>query len=175
MKTQENSFNAPVSNRIVNLLGQEIIELLISSNTLTLYDIDSTSEINSKTVTATHFYGYKINEVITEPTLSTLQDLKSFFLGLSSYNWLGPVAGCALEPGFAITFGNSQSDNLLNIFICFRCGKLLFQKGNEKEGNEIYFSGYDILLILFNDAFKDSKKAKSIMSNFSMLDDSDFI
>lgn len=166
METKENSYNTPVSNRIVKLLGSEIIELLVNSNTITLYDIDVTPEINSKIITSTHFHGYKINNVINESVLSTVEDLKSFFLGLSSYTWTGPVSGCVFEPGFVVSFGNSNDKNSLSIFICFKCGQLLFQWGKEEKIYKTYFSGHDILLILLNIEFKDSKKIKAIINQF---------
>ncbi|GAB3509688.1 hypothetical protein [Emticicia fontis] len=172
MESQENSLSAPVSKRVVNLLGNEVIELLINSNTITLFDIDSTHETKNKTITSTHFYGYKINEIIKEPVLTTQEDLKSFFLGLATYNWAGPVAPCIIEPGFAMAFGNLEGESLLNIFICFRCGKLQFQWGNGKNEIEAYFYGYDILLIILNEVFKESEKVKSIMSQFSIHYDS---
>ncbi|RFS14850.1 hypothetical protein [Emticicia sp. C21] len=157
MEYQENSFSSPVSNRIVNLLGTEVIDLLIQSSALALYDIDEVPEADRNSITSTHFNGHRINKVIDTPAVSSLCDLKSFFLGLSSYNWDGPVSGCAFEPGFVVIFGDSQDKNLLSIFICFKCGELLFQWEKGAKINRMHFSGFDILLIILHDELKSSK------------------
>lgn len=166
---QESLLTISISDRIINLLGYELIDLLLNCTKLTLYDINDVRENTNNTVTSTHFCGYRINSIKPEPASSTIKDLKNIFLGLTTYQWDGAATACVFQPGFALSFGNMNDKHLINIFICFKCSEILFQWDNGVKSIKKSFCALSILLIVLEEEFNDCKKIEEIREQFSIF------